>query len=46
MTKEWLCTLSFVRISLVTDELLPFDFLNVNELFRPQPWMDFHEPKT
>ena len=32
-----LCTLSFIRVSSVKEELLPFDRLNLNNLFCPQP---------
>ena len=46
MTIVLLCTLSLIRVSLVIDELLPFDCLNFNNFFVPQPkignkWMDF-----
>ena len=39
MAIVWLCILSAVRIFQVTEELhlLPFDFLDLNKLSRPQP---------
>ena len=51
MTLERLCTCSFIRMSSVKEELLPFDCLNFNELFYSQPqhdkyWMEFHETYT
>ena len=43
-----LCARSFNGLSSVIAELLPFDCLNFNDFFRPQPelgnlWMGFHE---
>ena len=35
MAKVSLCILSADRIALVTEELLPFDCLDLNKLFRP-----------
>ena len=46
-----LCTFRFTRVSSVYEELLPFDWLNFNDLFRPQPYIgnqriEFHENYT
>ena len=51
MTLMRLCMCSFIRMSSIIEELLPFDCLNFNELFCSQPqlskhWIEFYETFT
>ena len=40
MTIELLCTVSFIRVSSVIEELLPFDCVNFNDFPHPRSLLD------